>query len=319
MHKRKGFPLFSWDNFGEVSRDMSVRVAYGPILPEPSYRYMQPHRHNYYCGFYVTKGEYSVEFENETVHMPRHSCILIRPENRHLVQAGATAWGYSLAVNQEKLLDTFLLHMAQNKVFSDFFYHHFIEQAGSPHYIRLSDQEPEGTIKALQSISEELRTRDSFTRDLAEIRFVIFLAQLARGGRQTMPEEGKGAGGSVADILWYIREHSASASLSSTAEYFHYNASYLSRLLPQETGQSFRGWQQKFRMDKAAFLLKTADYSVQAVAQLVGYSNVGSFYQAFQKSYRMTPSQYRDIQRKKEAKRGEKPEKIRARKRGQDG
>ena len=309
MDKRKVMPLFSWENFGALSRFVSIRVSYGEIAPGPGY--LRTHYHSYYCGFYVTEGEYEVEFENETVSMSKNHCILIRPEVSHRVKRGASACGYALAVNQELLLDTFLLHMTQNKVFSDFFYNQFIEKAGSTYYIRLQDREPEETVQVLQGITQELKTQDGFTRDLAEIRFVIFLAQLARsahpateakeeqageeqaakGPAEEAQENGMAKG--ITRILWYIREHSASATLQSTAKYFHYNASYLSRLLTQETGKSFRDWQKKFRLEKAAFLLETRDYSVQAVAQLTGYSNVGSFYQAFQAGYRMTPSQYR--------------------------
>lgn len=296
MYKRKEIPLFSWDNFGELSRDISIRVSYGEIAPRPGY--MRTHYHSYYCGFYVTEGEYEVEFENEIVPMSKNYCILIRPQVSHRVKRGASARGYALAVNQELLLDTFLLHMAQNKVFSDFFYNQFIDKTGSPYYIRLFDREPEETAQVLRGITKELKMQDGLTRDLAEIRFVIFLAQLARSARpdavseEAQAKETAASEGAVR-ILWYIREHSASATLQSTAEYFHYNASYLSRLLSQETGKSFRDWQKRFRLEKAAFLLETKDYSVQAVAQLAGYSNAGSFYQAFQTEYRMTPGQYR--------------------------
>jgi len=281
---------FSWKNL-TPNPDISINVHYSSMCSDKNR--FQPHYHSYYCGFYVTEGEYVVRFEKETVRIGQHQCMLIRPENIHYVDEGTNAKGYALAVNQDLLMHTFLLHMAHNRIYSDFFYQQFIGTNQTQPFIHIQDNTPTITTAILQRLEYELNVNDSLTKDLAEIGFITFLAQLSRNVSDQMPLTATTTAPSLQTILSYIEERSASATLQSTAEYFHYNASYLSRFLSKETGKTFRDWQKQYRMEKAITLLESTEYSIENIAQLIGYSNSSYFYQAFQTHYQMTPSQYR--------------------------
>jgi transcriptional regulator GlxA family with amidase domain len=52
------------------------------------------------------------------------------------------------------------------------------------------------------------------------------------------------------------------------------------------------------RMDRAAWLLRTTDYSISKICEEVGYISENSFFKAFKKLYSTTPAKYRKDLRK---------------------
>lgn len=80
-------------------------------------------------------------------------------------------------------------------------------------------------------------------------------------------------------------------SVNAIAERMHYNPSYLSRLIKQETGQTLVDLIITIRMDEACRLLKAGN-RVQDVAQAVGYDNLAHFSRIFKKKIGVSPRQY---------------------------
>ena len=291
MSSKKELPQFSWDGLVTPDNDVSIYVRSNHMTSDKAR--FQPHLHRYYCGFYVTEGEYVVRFKDQSVTVSKHQCMLIQPGTVHYVDEGTDAKGFALAVNQDLLMHTFLLHLAHNRIYSDFFYHQFMDPKPQHSYVHIQDHHPEITTALLNSIENELQINDTMTKDLAEIGFVSFLAQLSRSQLTPEMSSSETSAPTLKTILHYIQEHSASATLQSTAQHFHYNASYLSRYLSQETGKTFRDWQRQYRMTKAVFLLENTQYNIDTIVQMIGYANTSYFYQAFQEQYQMTPAQYR--------------------------
>ncbi len=67
----------------------------------------------------------------------------------------------------------------------------------------------------------------------------------------------------------------------------------LERVLLKQYGMSFRQKLTQSRMDYAAWLLRTGDRSITEIQSLAGYASQSTFYHAFEKTWGMTPGQYR--------------------------
>lgn len=80
-------------------------------------------------------------------------------------------------------------------------------------------------------------------------------------------------------------------SVNAVAERLHYNPSYLSRLIKQETGQSLVDLIISIRVEEACRLLKAGN-RVQDVALAVGYDNLAHFSRIFKKKMGVSPRQY---------------------------
>ncbi|WP_051671442.1 helix-turn-helix domain-containing protein [Oribacterium sp. P6A1] len=84
-------------------------------------------------------------------------------------------------------------------------------------------------------------------------------------------------------------------TLQETAEDLGLNKSYLASLFKKETGSTFTGFVNKKRVERAIFLLNTADYSVHTIASICGMNDMTYFNRIFKKEKGMTPTQYRNM------------------------
>lgn len=88
----------------------------------------------------------------------------------------------------------------------------------------------------------------------------------------------------------------ADLKLSTIAEKLNINASYLSALFREETGQTVTAYVNEKRMQTGAHLLQTTRLQIQTVAQHCGISDLNYFSKLFKKQYGITPKQFREAQ-----------------------
>ena len=89
-------------------------------------------------------------------------------------------------------------------------------------------------------------------------------------------------------------ESGAPYSIGHLATQLHVSPSHLQRLFKHETGLRMGEWLITFRLQKAAYLLANSYLSVKEIARAVGYEHVSSFIRAFERSYLLTPTRFRE-------------------------
>lgn len=96
-------------------------------------------------------------------------------------------------------------------------------------------------------------------------------------------------------VVQYIYDHFASPdiSLEEIASENDISISYVSKLVKEETGESFSIILQNLRMDKFKELLLTTKEPIKALVQEVGYYDVSNFTRKFRKENGITPGEYR--------------------------
>lgn len=99
----------------------------------------------------------------------------------------------------------------------------------------------------------------------------------------------------IENIKVYLHEHISDSglSLSSVANNFYINLSYLSRIFKKETGQKFSEYLLKIRMEKALELINTTDLKAYQVADTVGISDAYYFSNCFKKFFGESISEYK--------------------------
>lgn len=91
----------------------------------------------------------------------------------------------------------------------------------------------------------------------------------------------------------YIAAHYAdNISLYDVANYVFLNASYLSRLFKQYTGENFRDYLISIRISRAIELMKQNRYKVYEISELCGYKNPKYFAQQFKQVTGLSPTEY---------------------------
>ncbi len=95
------------------------------------------------------------------------------------------------------------------------------------------------------------------------------------------------------EIIQYIYEHSDTVTLEELSRVFSFNQSYLSRIIKENCKMNFLGLLRESRLEKASIFLSSSDYSVEQIAQMVGYHNAVPIYQGIKEKFGCSPSEYR--------------------------
>ena len=100
--------------------------------------------------------------------------------------------------------------------------------------------------------------------------------------------------GFVGDCLELLKEQytNRDMDLSYAAAKLFVSPDYLSQKLKEETGLRFTQWLVKLRIQRAVELLETGEYSVNAVADMVGFANQHYFSTVFKQYMGKSPKQY---------------------------
>ncbi|MBO4898385.1 MAG: helix-turn-helix domain-containing protein [Clostridia bacterium] len=92
----------------------------------------------------------------------------------------------------------------------------------------------------------------------------------------------------------YVSIHYAEHNvLQVLAERLSYSIPYLSKKFKAETGESFKSFQQKIRINEAASLLIQTNRSIDEISNLVGYTDIKYFIKVFTKKQGMSPSKFK--------------------------
>jgi YesN/AraC family two-component response regulator len=85
-------------------------------------------------------------------------------------------------------------------------------------------------------------------------------------------------------------------ALSDAASHVHLTPHYFGQLFKTECGILFNTYLTQVRMEKACELLQRTDMKIYQICELVGYIDSKYFAKVFQKTYGMTPNEYRQNQ-----------------------
>ncbi|HEY8419342.1 MAG TPA: AraC family transcriptional regulator [Clostridia bacterium] len=87
-------------------------------------------------------------------------------------------------------------------------------------------------------------------------------------------------------------------TIKDIADSLNITSNYLANIFNEVLGCSPKAWLTKYRMEKACSLLRTGEYSIGKVANMVGYKNQLHFATEFKKHFKMTPTEYQKSLRK---------------------
>lgn len=83
-------------------------------------------------------------------------------------------------------------------------------------------------------------------------------------------------------------------TLQNAADHVYLSPIYLSRLFKQETGENFIDFVMRFRIEKAAYLLRTTELKIYEICDMVGYRNTKYFSTLFKKLMNASPIEYKE-------------------------
>lgn len=104
----------------------------------------------------------------------------------------------------------------------------------------------------------------------------------------------------LSQITGYINDnYTKEFTLDSLAEIFGYSPSYVSRMFRKYAKTNYKDYLQNIRVEAAYRELVNSENTISEIAMSHGFPNSKAFSKAFQKKYRMLPSEYRKNNRSK--------------------
>lgn len=91
----------------------------------------------------------------------------------------------------------------------------------------------------------------------------------------------------------FFRDFSKPLTIAMLADKLHLSVRQVNRLLRQEYHTTFKQKLLDNRVEKAKYLLRSSDMSVQRIAEEVGYTTADNFTRIFNKKTGLTPSEFR--------------------------
>lgn len=86
-------------------------------------------------------------------------------------------------------------------------------------------------------------------------------------------------------ILRMIHEEFRTISLGEIAGKLNYNENYLSNLIKNKTGKTFKEIQTKERLERAKLLIENTDMTIEEILYEVGWMNKSHFYKKYKEYY----------------------------------
>ena len=90
-------------------------------------------------------------------------------------------------------------------------------------------------------------------------------------------------------------DESVTMSVEEIVKTTNYSHGYVNREFKKYLGCSIIQFIIRKKLDKATLLLTTTDYSVEAISDMLNFSNVSNFINVFKKRYGLTPAKYRKL------------------------
>ena len=145
------------------------------------------------------------------------------------------------------------------------------------------------------NIFQEAKNKDFYHKNVCQNYLEILVSNILRRTKSDLKlSKTDNLNADCAHIKKYIDIHYAeNLTLDTLAEFTYMNKYYLSHVFKENFGKSPIDYLIDKRIETAKTLLKTTEYSISKISELVGYSSQSYFSQLFKKRNKITPSNYR--------------------------
>lgn len=255
------------------------------------------HAHDFFEINYIFSGKCHMLFENETLTLDSGELCIISPGSMHDMYASDDTIAVSIMIRKDTFENTFFRLLSQKNLLSDFFRTILYSETEKANYICFTTNNSPIVHNSIKTLFMDCYILDDYSNTCAISRIHIFFSILLRRFSHTIKIYNESSG--ISDqtnfllILQYIQNHYQTVSLDTLCAVFHYNKSYLSRLIRKNSGHNFIDIVTELKLSYAVDLLSHTTLSVAEISELAGYNNVDHFSKHFKKKYSLPPSVWR--------------------------
>lgn len=262
------------------------------------------HSHTFFEILYVYEGGCVNTVGGIPLHMRTGDICFITPGETHSLAVFDESIVINILVRTSTFQKTFFHIMEQGDILSDYLCS-CLSGSGKNRYMLIHTGDDAFIQSQIAFLYLESYNQERYSAQMLNSGFMTVLYYILRNHIQNTEIEYQDRYNKrIIDILGYIRDNYAQISLESAAREFHYNPSYLSRMLKQSVGKTFSELLRECRMTEACRLLLSPDdkLSVEEIGVAVGYTHAEHFIRTFRQVFHMTPTAYRRENRSRKVK-----------------
>ena len=252
---------------------------------------------NFFSVTYIYEGRCNFKFGEDLLELHEGDLCILPPEFPHSIHAFPDSFAFEALIREDSFHIVFNDFLATQSRLSDFF--STVIQGQTRNYCVIhSDPGDKDLLFYLQSFVYENTLREVYSNACAVSLLKLFLGQAYRKYEGTMELYRNDLHQRRMDaesIYLYIRNHFMDVTLDQTAEHFHYNKTYLSRVIHKHFGVSFSELVTEMKIDHAREYLRNTGKHISDIAILVGYESADHFSRMFRKAEGLSPAAYRKL------------------------
>lgn len=255
------------------------------------------HTHAWVEINYMYSGSCPQTINDQNYVLKEGQVILIDTDTPHSTEAlGENDIMISILIDKDYLNTNFFNRMSKDSILSHFFINAIAKNTNHNNYILFHSNHSRRIPIFFQEFLCEFYDPSVNSGDMINSFFNLILSELINVYENDMEKQEFKVSNktSIISILRYLEGNYMSCTLKSTATFFNMNANYLTTLLKQQTGMSYKELVQLQRLKYAEKLLVNTSMPISEIANTVGYENVSFFYKKFKGTYGCSPKEFRD-------------------------
>lgn len=259
----------------------------------------QMHSHEYLELFYVIDGEYHQKIlGREYVFQKGELCLIDKNCHHQEILDDGSSTILFIGITSH-MFNEMMTHLSNAGRINSFLNTAILEQKNIQQYLHFKpSHDEESCLKlenTLMSLIDELKKYDDASPFICQGLLLRIFKILGTKYDFSLSKQTRKKMNMILfeEITQFITENLADISIQMLVSEFHFQKDYFNRLLKTQTGMTYTEYIQLLRLRHAEKLLLTTDYTIEQVAEMIGYHNKGYFYRLFTEKYSLTPAQFK--------------------------
>ena len=280
------------DKMTGAGKDITVRT-------HTRYTPFPPHKHNYLEIMIVLGGSITHHIDKEVITLSKGDILILNKHVMHSIdKAGTPDIGVNLILS-DRFVESLSKELYET-VFSEL-YEENSKPNGRGIYLSFATEGNKQIDNIIENLLFELTEYDFDARILRYTTALLFDYLSKKSSKllrmaSNLPDKDRMR---KSAIMSYIHSSYRSGTLTELAERMFLSLPYLSKLISEYFGKTFKELLLEERMSRAMNLINETDMSISDVINSVGYENESYFHREFKRIFGKTPLAARKESRKK--------------------
>ncbi|MGN1141727.1 MAG: AraC family transcriptional regulator [Oliverpabstia sp.] len=255
------------------------------------------HGHDFFEMNYVISGTARQSInQNQSIELKQGMLCIMNPNARHnLYVEHPEDMVLNIDLKTSLFNSTFWTLIEEQGPLGEFFLNYFLSRDVSENFVLLHFCPSENIDHMVEDILTEYLQKQDYSQVALRCLLILFFTEVMRQNARLLNQktfENKTAV-QITALFNYLSRNYATATLKSTAAFFHYHPNYLSRFVKQHTGHTFRNILNDIKVSQCTYYLINTNLPISEISERLGFKQMCNFYDFTKKNFHMTPIKYR--------------------------